>query len=43
MDILYSRYSRKEHEENNGVGDFSSLLQRDCQTIDRLNHKQAVN
>ena len=42
MDILYSRYSRKEHEENNRDGDFSSLLQRHCQT-NRLNYKQALN
>ena len=26
MDILYSRYSRKK-QENNGVGDISSLFQ----------------
>ena len=26
MDILYSRYSRKEHEENDREGNFSSLF-----------------
>ena len=31
MDILYPRYSRQK-QENNGVGDISSLFQKHCQT-----------
>ena len=38
---MYSRYSRKKKQENNGISDILSLFQRHCQT-NRLYYKQAV-